>query len=829
MKGLQNHMITYEKLRKKALYFDKLFPHFFVNGVTIFNEYNTEMMKRVEENGYNVEDLTYSYEEALCKRWILLLDRFYPIELEAIDLEDLYLLSELLTINDTYYSFYPHAGEERPYISPQNETFLELVERYDYEILLEHLTNAEKHQSPSLEFEDRWKFRRNVHEESLNFAINDTCGDVPCDTNLIKNFFWYGEQPKSRHNINFDYTLKAEGLYQGVIHPDIDPQKRQRWIEDFIALTELVTRGKYKIDDDTFDMETLPWINNDSRNDIDIVRGAAYSYQTCIIYFVNYITTPNNETFHKLVRMVYLTATNVYVTNTINQDISNSNAEEIIRLLYDFAQTIFEECQTENDCNLKLNCLPEYHNTGYLTADYIPPHHRQSSIYSDELIQQYAEKPSRKERKCMEIACTLIQNGYKRNDSEYVVNFFNKNKEYEKFELIYHKMYELAIVQELLYILYDAILINSEIVSHIPNIKRLCSKIQDFIYEDRGYDAIENELNKFSGNSFALANSNYELDIHRQFILILNSELTVHKSLDSLLQLKHEFTTQILNRGINHETKLLFEDINNKILFMVEQKALQDSLYSNANLEISLLVDTYISLITQKIQLYIGNTTFNCNHAFVSFKKTLTTAEFLYKKYVLPYTDTALTNLPIEVQNMDFSCIALEYYAALEQLTNILLFIPYREKVLQPRYSSCSPHQFDFHMHGYVGFSKENHLVDSANHQIKNSLELGNLAFLYKDSLDNNGNVKSKFAQIGDYINSLSLNIADVKNVSEKIYDIRKLRNEAAHGGSLLDINRAKKAQDVTFLHTPNPDSLCQINIADQCHELIIELLQLYT
>ena len=84
------------------------------------------------------------------------------------------------------------------------------------------------------------------------------------------------------------------------------------------------------------------------------------------------------------------------------------------------------------------------------------------------------------------------------------------------------------------------------------------------------------------------------------------------------------------------------------------------------------------------------------------------------------------------------------------------------------------------------------------------------------------------YQQLVNSLNSLGLNVRVVKDIGRKIYEMRELRNEAAHGGKLLDIVRARKAQDVTFIHTPNVDTLTQINIADQCHELIIKLLKLF-
>ena len=60
-------------------------------------------------------------------------------------------------------------------------------------------------------------------------------------------------------------------------------------------------------------MNSLPWIKGHHGNDIGIVDGAARSYQTCVIYFVNFIEQKDETSFLKLVRLIYLTLTNVLI------------------------------------------------------------------------------------------------------------------------------------------------------------------------------------------------------------------------------------------------------------------------------------------------------------------------------------------------------------------------------------------------------------------------------------------------------------------------------------------------------------------------------------
>ena len=102
--------------------------------------------------------------------------------------------------------------------------------------------------------------------------------------------------------------------------------------------------------------------------------------------------------------------------------------------------------------------------------------------------------------------------------------------------------------------------------------------------------------------------------------------------------------------------------------------------------------------------------------------QSLATGEFLYQKYACG------GNNP----NIDYSCIVLEYYTALELLVNTVFYYPYLENVLKVKYSTFtgSGNRTAF-LNGYLGGSDWGHI--SRGGGIKDNLELGTISWLYKD------------------------------------------------------------------------------------------------
>lgn len=64
------------------------------------------------------------------------------------------------------------------------------------------------------------------------------------------------------------------------------------------------------------------------------------------------------------------------------------------------------------------------------------------------------------------------------------------------------------------------------------------------------------------------------------------------------------------------------------------------------------------------------------------------------------------------------------------------------------------------------------------------------------------------------------------RDFGRKIYDIREFRNEAAHGGNVLDIKKARKARDTVYIRTSDSEVLCLANSEEQCYGIIVDLLK---
>ena len=209
----------------------------------------------------------------------------------------------------------------------------------------------------------------------------------------------------------------------------------------------------------------------------------------------------------------------------------------------------------------------------------------------------------------------------------------------------------------------------------------------------------------------------------------------------------------------------------------------------------------------------------NINDELESIKRALVTGEFLYNQFVKPYIGHSANTMPENVRNMDFSCIALEYYTALEKLVNLLLYKPYKIKVLcnisDPRNGSL----------GYLGKTFYAYVTHGRDELVFNeSSELGPIARMYRGYRPGD----MKYLYVKGYIDDLRCRMDRIALICESLDEVRELRNQSAHGEEILEIGYAKKAQDASFIHLPNPDTSIARNIATitNCHNLIGELLK---
>lgn len=541
---------------------------------------------------------------------------------------------------------------------------------------------------------------------------------------------------------------------------------------------------------------------------------------------------------------------------------------ELINEIYVFCEKCFNICKESNSrLNIKLNCIAEYSNTGYA----LDKNNRQIMIYSNSVIKKYADEPTLKDCSIIKWIRYLINAGYSSESYNiYIDKFYNKYEKYELYRKLYAQLYELGLILEILYLLSNAINIAKKSPINLEidiSIRKLCNQIQEYIYDERDYDKIEQEMEMF--NSITLENSDlkykqtnlisenqqleYENDDlkyvnmkYNEFLYFIKLDLESNYSLSELFELRENRINKILNWGIDSETTHLFNTINKYILEQIQKQIEIESQYLNQKKLIHKFLSNYKEKIIKRLKYYLGNELYlnlNFEANFEVIENSLSTAEYLYTLFVEPYKNMSIEDYPEEAKSMDYSCIALEYYTALETAANLLLYKPYRIKILEPQYqkflinqqnsnidnnSRSKEEMFKMAMRGYVGKLSSNVIVDYKNRMMKQNLEIGNLASMYKDMLFRNNEISNKYIQIGNYLSDIKANKVKVRDIGKYLFSMKNLRNDAAHGGNRLDINKARKAQDVVYKHKPLSDQSIIISETDECHKLLILIMELF-
>lgn len=881
-------MYDFEEARRLAMRFDLLFPNFFVNATFVFNEERLEEERHIlkhPEDADLVFDLPrrpsdgriLEYEYRLAHSGLKILYRYYKEELGKLRVEAIYFFTALLDLNleyyeerlykqdfidlDSYSSFAdehtcleaPAANEDLP-LAYEDESFLKIFNRIGWWEIKKRLLLENGNINRSLEkytYEDpkaqnylknypgRWQREKHEDAEQLNFALNEEVDGRKCDIDLISDSYFFYRKPKiSRSNINNDYTTKNEGLYYGLICPEISPQKRKRWSADYVTLTEFVLQGKYKIKDKVIEIEDLPWGRDNHSNDLDIIKGTAFSYQSCAIYLVNYIESKNNghnaqEAYDKLMRLVYLTIKNIYPLEEKKIQYTDSILADIL----EYTRSAFDKTKEDNiDLNIKLNFFPEYQNTGYLPYEELN-HMKQNAFFVEEIARRYAEPVTTKDKKCYKIAVWLHNAGLLKDEDmvRHINDFHEKSDKRKQLYIVYGELTELAIILETLYLVKDVITDDDLFYKT----DQICKQIQNYIYESIRFRQVQEQLDSINPDSFELNATQYISNKKSAFMYEYNSWLlrilqTPKISFDDFMNERQIFAKRIYTWGLDSETTQLMEELNANLLSLLQQKVSQQANFSAVLDEAKRFLQPYFYNINVRFGNYL-----NGNYDISEFKnvvtKELATAQYLYAYYVEPYKNT---KPPAEMRDLDLSFVALEYYLALERAANELLYIHYKDKVLcnlnLPR------HPFDRDALGYIGKSRINNLYA---HHIgwKNNLEIGTVSFLYKGMDPNYQGTSDVFLYIKKYLADLGLSSSRVRRIAEiatKLYNIRDLRNMAAHGASSLTISEAKKAQDICFEHDPHPDSSCSIRsvgyssidtIVDSYQNLIKELFECFS
>lgn len=268
-------MLIKENLIAKSKLLDERFSHFFHNVLKEYLVFDQPFDDYVSFDGF------------VTSNFIEILHKYYSQELSKTNMEDLFILYIILSTKQCYYNFYPHIDEERIYVSPEKESFENIVNRLSFDTLKENYESFSNSYTDNNE-DYKWNFTRNLDDDQVNFAINDECWGVKCDTNIIKNFICYSESKKAFHNIKHDYTLKIKGVYQALITPNFSNEMSKVYSKDLTYLTSLILKEKYIIDGSIINLDEIELSEEDYLNDNDVIIGLHFHMKVFLLHLINF-------------------------------------------------------------------------------------------------------------------------------------------------------------------------------------------------------------------------------------------------------------------------------------------------------------------------------------------------------------------------------------------------------------------------------------------------------------------------------------------------------------------------------------------------------------
>ena len=350
-------------------------------------------------------------------------------------------------------------------------------------------------------------------------------------------------------------------------------------------------------------------------------------------------------------------------------------------------------------------------------------------------------------------------------------------------------------------------------------------KVLNLLFDAKSYGKADGLFARYGSDKLNLIEERAYSEIKTEIMSELDRKLDEVNSYDELMRadLKSLYSKFWLLLGTDDFFLTEIENIDSKIRSVLELSVKAAPEYQELYSSLLKKYGDSMTLIETRLNDYLSNDMTTISGKIKKVIASLATGEFLYQQYVKKD----------EVPEIDFSGIAIEYYTSLELLVNIAFYIPYVQKVLKPKCEEIQKNNlesFENELRGYIGTSKAGYILDK-NHLPKESLEIGTISNLYMNLLKSNGTVQNSSVKIAEYLDVLSIDKIRARNIFKHLNHVKELRNEAAHGGTILPNEKAKKAQDVTYIHTPNPDP--DINIDDKCiavtcHNLISEIFELF-
>ena len=404
---------------------------------------------------------------------------------------------------------------------------------------------------------------------------------------------------------------------------------------------------------------------------------------------------------------------------------------------------------------------------------------------------------------CRAETATILteQLGYRRKDLvEFLSDYKSRRIQQEEIKLLYRELTKLIPVISILNNLNIALKLIPNYHQNI-NIKRILNVTDEFFVDYEVEGILHTEV--FDGLSFKDYIEN-EITVHykqeNQVLKEINSKfgrlLKENLPIDKIMELKHAWSKDIRSSGLDRETILNNEEMLCRIVSLIEDKASNSNGYEELyEITVNNLSDN-LSKIKKLMQSVYSDKEFD--DEIHKFFKSLSTGEYLYKTHILSAESTT------ERELFDYSCVALQYYTALEHVINFLFYYPYKEQVLKDVLKEGKK------LEDYIGSSSRSHIF--RNGRLKDSVELGTFSYIFSCSQEEH---------LCDYIaKKLLVDPERLSSISMDISKISKLRNDAAHGGNVLTKESAVEARQNVYEKSTE--------IASRCRELIPQIFALF-
>lgn len=390
-------------------------------------------------------------------------------------------------------------------------------------------------------------------------------------------------------------------------------------------------------------------------------------------------------------------------------------------------------------------------------------------------------------------------------------NEYKKNEEYDSIKERYVreiiKCYNIGIFLRTFYRITD-------IKWGFPNaLRKNRDDLQSLLYNAVDYGTVGEIIEDSNSLHLELDDEIYYSGLKDELIMDLKNKLEECYSVDDLLKsdIRSSMTARALINGNRGYFVEIVENLNDIIMQKLEDWVHVIPGFKDCTTKIKNELMEKSKGLTDKIHHYMNG---NLKVDYAGIIKSLSTAEFLYDKYIIDNTENP---------DIDYSFIAIEYYTSLEALVNLCFYIPYMKKVLTAHISDENKTSSDKKKNGYYGDCAPNRLYKKGH--FNESLELGTISFLYKKL---QSGPDEKYSELREYIKALGLEEDEVERFFKKISQISTLRNNAAHGGMRLSLVDAKKAQDVTVRHELPDTDVDKIRLAKNIHDTIGTIFDMF-